>query len=409
VLFGGKAIGGMVRPDSQPLLYATSPYLPQARLGADPALLARAAAALAAAERPVIVAGNGVRIADAYTQLQSLAEAAGLPVVTTASGKGCFAETHPLALGVFGTFGTAAANACVADADVVVIIGSKLSPSDTARETAELLNPARQTLVQIDVEPRNASWSYPAEHVLIADAAVVLEQLAGALRRLGRASGADIGVERVKKYRTEHGYFFTRRDDAKPTTPMSPRHAIDQLQKSLPDNAIVTCDAGENRIFMTHFYQTKRAGGFLQAAGAGPMGYAIPSALGAKLVHPERPVVAVCGDGGFSMTMNGLMTAVENDIPIITIILNNQLLGWSAHLRSSFGCELKSFDYAGIARSIGCLGLDVREPSQFAGALEEALAARTTSVINVMVSTDIIFDDVVSPLAKAQGTARPRR
>ncbi len=177
--------------------------------------------------------------------------------------------------------------------------------------------------------------------------------------------------------------------------------------RNLPDNAIVTCDAGENRILMTHFYQTKMAGGFLQAAGSGPMGFAIPAALAAKLVHPDRPVVAVCGDGGFAMTMNGMMTAIEQDIPIVTVIFNNQLLGWSAHLRSSFGCELKPFDYAGIARGMGCMGIDVQEPGELAPALEKALGAPTAAVLNVMVSTDVIFDDVVSPLAKAQGTSRP--
>ena len=100
-----------------------------------------------------------------------MAETAGLPVATTAAGKGCFAETHPLALGVFGTFGTAAANACLAEADLVLSIGSKLGPSDTAWENRELLDPTRQTFVQIDIEPRNASWNFPAEHVLLGDAA----------------------------------------------------------------------------------------------------------------------------------------------------------------------------------------------------------------------------------------------
>src|SRR5260370_27572926 len=106
---------------------------------------------------------------------------AGIPVATTAAGKGCFAETHPLALGVFGTFGTAAANACVAEADLVLVIGSKLSPSDTAWENRALLDPTRQTFVQIDIEPRNASWNYPAEHVLIGDAAIALDQLSQAV------------------------------------------------------------------------------------------------------------------------------------------------------------------------------------------------------------------------------------
>lgn len=405
VLFSGKSVAGKVTPASRPRLYATKPYLPEPLVPARGEDVKAACRALTTAERPVIIAGNGVRIAQAYRQVQALSEVLDIPVVTTASGKGCFAETHANALGVFGTFGVAAANACVAEADVVFVIGSKLSPSDTARESPDLLDAARQTFIQLDIEPRNASWSFPAEHVLIGDAAVVLDQVLVELKQ--NAPRTERRAATAETYRKTHGHFVRSRR-AGHEAPVPPQRAIDVLSETLPDDAIVTCDAGENRIFMTHFYQTRRAEGFLQAAGAGPMGYAIPSALGAKLVHPDRPVIAVCGDGGFSMTMNGLMTAIENDIPIITVILNNHLLGWSAHLRTTYGSELKPFDYAGIARSIGCAGFDAETADTFASALKEALKRREPSVINVRVSTEITFDDVTSNLAKAQGTTRPR-
>ena len=302
----------------------------------------------------MLIAGNGVRIAQAYDRLQRLAENAGLPVATTAAGKGCFAETHPLALGVFGTFGTEAGNACVAEADLVLVVGSKLSPSDTAWENRALLDPTRQTFVQIDIEPRNASWNYPAEHVLMGDAAVVLGQLIEAMGSpsAGRRQEAE---RRVAAHRERHGYFNDRAyfaDDR----PILPQRLIGELIRGLPEDAIVTCDAGENRIMMTHFYQTKRAEGFLQAAGSGPMGFGIPAALGAKLVHPDRPVVAVVGDGGFAMTMNGLMTAVEQDIPIITVVFNNNALGWVLHGSGPFAAEFKDWDHAAIARAMGCRG-----------------------------------------------------
>ena len=305
----------------------------------------------------MLIAGNGVRIAQAYDQLRMLAETAGLPVATTAAGKGCFAETHPLALGVFGTFGTAAANACVGEADLVVVVGSKLSPSDTAWENRALLDPTRQTFVQIDIEPRNASWNYPAEHVLIGDAAMALDQLQRAMgsQRGRRRLEAE---QRVAAHRERLGYFNDRAyfaDDQ----PILPQRVIGELQRGLPENAIVTCDAGENRIMMTHFYQTKSAEGFLQAAGSGPMGFGIPAALGAKLVHPDRPVVAVCGDGGFAMTMNGLMTAIEQDIPIVTVVFNNKALGWVLHGSGPFAAEFKDFDHAAIARAMGCRGVRI--------------------------------------------------
>ena len=404
VLFSHDSLAGSVAPDSQPALYPTRHYLPPAPPPADPARVEAAAKAILSAQKPVLIAGNGVRIAQAYDQLRRLAEAAGLPVATTAAGKGCFAETHPLALGVFGTFGTEAGNACVAEADLVLVVGSKLSPSDTAWENRALLDPTRQTFVQIDIEPRNASWNYPAEHVLIGDAAAVLGQLIEAVGSAGTGHRQQ-AERRIAAHRERHGYFNDRAyfaDDV----PILPQRVIGELQRGLPEDAIVTCDAGENRIMMTHFYQTKRQEGFLQAAGSGPMGFAIPAALGAKLVHPDRPVVAVCGDGGFAMTMNGLMTAVEQDIPIITVVFNNKALGWVLHGSGPFAAEFNDWDHAAIARALGCRGVRVEEPDGLAPALRDALAARQPTVIDVRTSLKVTFADITSQLAK---DASPRR
>jgi acetolactate synthase I/II/III large subunit len=157
---------------------------------------------------------------------------------------------------------------------------------------------------------------------------------------------------------------------------------------------------------MTHFYQTRKAGGFLQAAGTGPMGFAIPAALGAKLVHPDRAVVAVCGDGGFAMTMNGLMTAIEHDIPITVVVFNNNALGWVLHGSGPFAAEFKDFDHAAIARAIGCRGVRVTAPDALAPALKEAVASRVPSVIDVRTSLKVSFADITSPLASE---ASPRR
>jgi acetolactate synthase-1/2/3 large subunit len=404
VLYSHDSLAGSVAPDSQPMLYPTRHYLPSPPPPAETRQVEAAAAALLAAQKPVLIAGNGIRIAQAYDQLRRLAEMGGLPVATTAAGKGCFAETHPLALGVFGTFGTAAANACIAEADLVLVIGSKLSPSDTAWENRALLDPTRQSFVQLDIEPRNASWNYPAEHVLIGDAAIVLDQLIEEVRsRSGdRRQQAE---RRVSAHRERLGYFDDRAyfaDDQ----PILPQRVIGELQRNLPDDAIVTCDAGENRIMMTHFYQTKQHEGFLQAAGSGPMGFGIPAALGAKLVHPDRPVVAVCGDGGFAMTMNGLMTAIEQDIPIITVVFNNKALGWVLHGSGRFAAEFNDFNHAEIAKAMGCRGVRVTDPAALGPALREALAARVPTVIDVMTSLEVTFADITSQLAK---DASPRR
>ncbi|MBV9584416.1 MAG: thiamine pyrophosphate-binding protein [Alphaproteobacteria bacterium] len=404
VIFSHDALAGDVAPDSQPILYPTRFYLPSPLPPADPAQIAAVADKLLSAERPVVIAGNGVRIAQAYDKLRALAEAVGLPVATTAAGKGVFPETHPLALGVFGTYGTAAANACIGEADLVLVVGSKLGPSDTAWENTRLLDPTRQSFVQIDIEPRNASWNYPAEDIVLGDAAQILGQLLQAVRPRvdGRREAAQ---RRVAKHRETHGYFNApeyRSDDK----PILPQRVIGELIRNLPENAIVTCDAGENRILMTHFYQTKAAGGFLQAAGSGPMGFGIPAALGAKLVYPDRPVVACVGDGGFAMTMNGLMTAIEHDIPITVVVFNNHALGWVLHGSGPFAAEFKDFDHAGIARAMGCRGVRVEEPVALGPALQEAIASRAPTVIDVLTSLKVSFADITSPLAVE---ASPRR
>jgi acetolactate synthase-1/2/3 large subunit len=223
-----------------------------------------------------------------------------------------------------------------------------------------------------------------------------------------RSAGAgrrEAGVRRVARHREAHGFFdapaYTADDK-----PILPQRVIGELMRGLPQDSIVTCDAGENRILMTHFYQTKAAGGFLQAAGTGPMGFAIPAALAAKLVHPDRAVVAVCGDGGFAMTMNGLMTALEHDIPIVVVVFNNKALGWVLHGSGPFAAEFKEFDHAAIARAMGCRGTRVDDPAGLAPALHEALAARVPTVIDVMTSLSVSFADITSPLANE---ASPRR
>ena len=132
--------------------------------------------------------------------------------------------------------------------------------------------------------------------------------------------------------------------------------------RNLPENGIVTCDAGENRILMTHFYQTKAAGGLSAGGRLRADGVRHPGGAGAKLVHPDRPVVAVCGDGGFAMTMNGLMTAIEQDIPIIVVVFNNHALGWVLHGSGPFAAEFNDFDHAAIARAMGCRGVAGRGP-----------------------------------------------
>jgi acetolactate synthase-1/2/3 large subunit len=402
VLYHSAAFRGRVGPGSIPTLYPTQFYLPR-KQGGDVSSIEAAAKTLVGAQQPVIIAGNGVRISQAYAELQGLAEVLGAPVGTTASGKGVFPENHELALGVCGNFGLAAANAFVGQADVVLSIGSRLGPVDTAGENPKLLDPQRQILIQIDVEPKNAGWTFPCKQVVIGDAGIVLSQLTEAIRDMGIPSQETLisRKEVLKEGRLKYG-FFNNPEFASNEVPILPQRLIREVHNSIADDAFIACDAGENRLFMTHFFQTKRAGTLIMP-GIGAMGYAIPAALAAKLVYPERQVVAVCGDGGFGMAMNGMITAYEESIPIVTVVLNNSALGWVKHGQQEnmdrvIASEFGNIDYAEIARAMGCRGFRVQEPDDLGSALSEAFEGNEPTVVDVVTSLKTSFKDVTSPL-----------
>jgi len=400
LLYHSAALAAHVGPHTVPFLYPTRSYLPAPPPNPDPASLSDAARALREAQHPVIIAGGGVRADNARMELRGLSELIAAPVVTTASGKGAFPEDHALAGGVFGTFGFPAANALVSETDALLVVGSKLAPTDTARENPGLIDPSRQVIIQIEIEPRNAGWTFPCDHVVLGDALAALSQMSAALREEGPIPVGILNArkDRVQAARRKHG-FFDGPEFRSDEVPMLPQRIIAEIRKAVADDAVITCDGGENRLFMTRFYQSKRPGTFLSPGSTGGMGYAIPAALAAKLIYPQRQCVAVCGDGGFSMTMSGLMTACEERIPIVTVVLNNSALGWVKHFQKErvIASEFSDMDMAEIARAIGCRGFRIEQPGELAGALAEALAGDVPAVLDVRTSLKIGFEDLLSP------------
>jgi acetolactate synthase I/II/III large subunit len=403
VLFHSSALRGTVGVDSRPALYNTSDYLrPSVASIPDMREIARV---VRAARQPVLIAGGGAQGSDSRHELLLLADEESIPVVSTAAGKGSFPEDHALSGGVFGNFGWPVANQTVGSADVVIAVGTKLTPSDTAGENPQLLDPVRQQLIQIDIEPRNASWTFPATNVVHAEAGLALHALRQELVRLPPEKNritarravfaAAIGAQ-------ARSLPMGRAKDA----PLHPQRVILGVRRALPDDAIVCVDAGENRLLMGRYFESREGGQYLQPSAAGAMGYAIPAALAAKVVHPDRMVVAVCGDGGFAMSMMGLLTAVEEEVPIVVVVMNNRALGWVKHGQierdeAIFKSVLHDFDLAAVARAMGCHAERVEEPSSLGPALERALACGRPAVVDVVTSTAETFVDLRSPLVAA--------
>jgi acetolactate synthase-1/2/3 large subunit len=393
VVYHSESLRGTVGPDSVPRIYPTAAYLPRRQRAVDESVLGRVTDALQRAQRPVIVAGNGVRVGQARSELMALSRAIDAPVATTAGGKGVYPETDATAVGVIGVYGSQSANAVVGDADVVLAVGTKLAVSDTGNAHPDLIDPSRQTLIQVEVEPLNASWTYPVDHVLLGDARYILDRLTHACGELPVPTRSASAVERARAVSVSTEEEID--SDEASTFPVMPHRLISLLQEAAPRDVIVTTDAGENRLFMMHWFRTPEAGDYLQPAGGGGMGYAISAALGAKLAYPSRPVVAVCGDGGFSMSIHALMTAVNENIPIGVVVFNNNVLGWSMHgSRGRVGSDFGAFDLASIAKAVGCDAQRVTSLGDLPELLRTCMMSDRPFVLDVPTSTEMSFRDV---------------
>jgi len=407
VVFGSRSLQGTVKTKRPPRVHATDRVLAPNVLRPAAADVARVAEMLLASSSPVILAGNGVHASRAWSELTALADLLAIPVATTATGKSAIADVHPQALGVFGNWGQAVANEVVSTADTVLVVGSRLAPTDTCFENPELLDADRQRFLQIDVDALNVGRHFPVAAALVADAREALAALVAELTPRLTSAKRDAMARRrahVAELKSLHRYFAApeqQLDDV----PLRPERVITELARRLGERAVVTMDAGANRLYMTHYFQCRGAGTVYQPSSIGGMGYALPAAMAAKLVAPERDCVAVCGDGGFAMTMNALFTAAQYEIPVVTVVLNNSVLGWVKDGQRRRGnrfiaSELGRQDYARIAQSMGCQGIRVETIKDLIGELDRVRGATVPIVLDVVTTEDAPFWQVQSPLAK---------
>jgi len=352
--------------------------------------VAQAAQVIQKAERPVIVAGGGVRLAAAAPQVVALAEKLAAPVATSVNGKGSIPETHPLSVGVVGSYSRRCANQVVAEADMVIFIGSHTGDQVTHNWTVPRLG---APVVQIDIDPVELGRSYPHTLGLLGDAQVTLRRLVDAVQP---GSPNNVWMQRAQTLTQawEDEYEPLRRSDA---VPIRPERLCQELSDLLPADAVLVSDTGYSAIWtatlvrLTHPGQT-----YLRAAGS--LGWAFPAALGAKCAAPGRPVLCFTGDGGFWYHISELETARRCGIHTLTIVNNNGGFGQGIEeIQRIYGDrpgdpeELYRFgdvSLARIAQEMGCLGLRVTQPHEIAGAIQEGLAADRPAVVEVITDLD---------------------
>ena len=384
--------------ESPPFIHNAAGFLNTAKPESAPSDVQRVVQILSESRRPVLVAGNGVHVAGAHAQLQELAELWGMPVATSYKGKSAIAETHPLSVGMVGTYGQEVANRVVGEADTVVVVGALLRSQETVRERPDIFDPRRQRVVQIDIDERNAGWSFPVEIGLVGDAGSILNQLVDGIEgSSGGQCGAAQGVDGFDGA-TQGGDGLLRR----------PRDAQGQLagdaatagldsQRNVSDpSTVYALDAGNNRTWMAHLYKAQEAATFYCPGGTAGMGWALPAAVALKLVYPDRPVTAVTGDGGYMMTVNALSTAMQYDLPMTCVVFNDNALGMVLDHQprgQEIASEFYPTDNAAIARGFGCFGVHVEDSRDLPDALREARDSGLPAVVDVAIDREPSPDD----------------
>jgi len=397
VVMRSAAISGEVDVESPPFIHNAAGYLNTAKPQSAPQDIQKAIEILSQSKRPVLVAGNGVHLSKSHQQLQDLAELWNMPVATSYKGKSAIAETHPLSVGMVGVYGQEAANRSVGEADTVVVVGAKLTPQDTVRERPSIFNPLNQKIIQIDIDDRNAGWTFPVDLGLIGDAGSILSQLVEASQPVAADSASDRKEwSDALPQRKQGGSFYEEPAMHQDGSPVTPQRLVALLHENMSADAIFALDAGNNRTWMAHFYQARQANTFFSPGGTAGMGWGLPAAVGLKLVYKDRPVVCVTGDGGYMMTVNALSTAVQYDLPIICVVFNDGALGMVRQHQPEgrrIASEFVTTDNGAVARGFGAFGIQIGDSRDLPDAIRQAQASGLPAVIDVLIDRGPSPDD----------------
>jgi acetolactate synthase-1/2/3 large subunit len=357
---------------------------------ADPDIVAveKAIDMLLHSQKPVILAGGGTIISSAFAELQSIAEALMLPVVTTFKGKGAFPENHPLSLGPIGMHGHAEANKIMSEADCVLAIGTRFS--DRSVGTFEEFE-RNLKIIHMDVDPAEIGKNQTAQLAVVGDVQMNLRIMVKLLlQKAIKKSEETPWIKHVKETRA-----YWRENLKLHPGEMGAAKILRKLRELLPKESIITTEVGQHQMWASLFYDVIQPGTFFSSTGLGTMGWGFPAAIGAKVAKPDVPVVDIAGDGSFAMTENSLATAVLEDIPVIVFVLNNFTLGMVAQWQRTFydrrmiGVDQGHCpDYVKLAQSYGAQGIRAQSMDELDKAIRDALSSDVATVIDIPIDPE---------------------
>ncbi|MXZ50873.1 MAG: thiamine pyrophosphate-binding protein [Rhodobacteraceae bacterium] len=352
---------------------------------------------LAKAKSPLVYVGGGILLSCASEELGQFVEHMGLPVAHSLMGKGALRDDHPLVLGMSGFWGTELVNQSCLNADCILAIGTRFKEADCSSwYQGYTFNIPDSKLIQIDIEPQEIGRNYPVEIGVIADAKIAL----GVLNRVARQiypNGFSNNALKRKIAEFRKGFKESNREmEESNAFPMMPERILAETRRVLPENAIITTDVGWNKNGVGQQFDILEPGSILTPGGFATMGFGPPAAIGAKLAAPDRVVISLVGDGGFGQNPSMLATAVEMNLGIIWLVMNNNAFGTiaglqKAHYGLTYGttfpgdlanAEIKP-NYSEIARAYGAEGIRITSSDELQPILTAAISSGKPTVIDV--------------------------
>ena len=353
-------------------------YKPEKK-GYAPETIQQIADALAASQRPVIIAGHGAALSHAEDELLALAEKLQIPVASTLLGKGVFPDSHPLSLEGLGMHGTAYANRALVECDLMLSVGARLDdrilgvPSQFCKHAVK---------IHIDIDAAEFGKLIRPDIRCRGDAKTALQDLLPLVKRGDTAEWR----KRLDGYKKKWPLAYSKKGG------LHPPQIIDALNGLTGGQAIMATDVGQHQMWAWQFYKCDKPWQFITSGGAGTMGFGLPAAIGAQFGRPGETVICIAGDGGFQMTMSELATAGIHKLPIKIIIMNNHYLGMVRQWQDMFyderysGVDLEGNpDFVELAKAYGFLGLNLKRAADIQKVLKKALAHPGPVVVNVEV------------------------
>ena len=340
----------------------------------------KAVEVILSSEKPIILAGGGAILANASEELLEFARLTNIPVATSLMGKGIIDEEDPLSFGMIGMHGIRVTNKALTECDCLISIGCRFSDRSVSN-TEEFAKNAIK--IHIDVDPAEIGKTIPIDIPIVGDAKLTLEEFIKEIKERQRPT---TWTNKLIQLKQDDQPFMDYTD-----VPLKPQRTIKELMEALDPDTIITTDVGQNQMWMAHYYKTRKPRTFISSGGLGTMGFGLPAAMGAQVAKPDESVVAIVGDGGFAMVSQELATIKENDLPVVTCILNNRYLGMVAQLQRLFNEHVYATkltatpDFVKLAEAYGIEGARVEKPGELKETIQNAIKSREATVIDVVI------------------------